>query len=128
MRVLLDLLGREGRLVLMVPLEHRATRESRDFPVTLERKAQRVTPELPAQPEPKGCSMTIKGANGDPIYPIVFKPMGENEIESFTAAILVPIDSPESVATVTCNVESGKGALKILNLTIAALEVEVLKP
>jgi len=70
------------------------------------------------------CSMTIKGANGDTSYPIVVKAMGASEIESFTAAILVPIDSPESVATAACNVESGKGAVKILNLTISALEVE----
>jgi len=68
--------------------------------------------------------MTIKGDNGDTSYPIVVKAMGTGEIESFTAAILVPIDSPESVATATCNVEGGKGSVKILNLTISALELE----
>lgn len=74
------------------------------------------------------CSITINGASGEPSYPIVVKAMGAGEIESFTAAILVPIDSPESVATASCNVEGGKGAVTILNLTISALEVEVSKP
>jgi len=73
------------------------------------------------------CSMTITDGK-ESSYPIVVKKMGAGEIESFTAAILVPIESAESVATATCNVEGEKGVVTIVNLTISALEVEVPKP
>jgi len=71
------------------------------------------------------CSMTIKAGKVETTYPIVAKPMGASEIESFTAAILVPIDSDDTVATATCNVEGKKGDVKIVNLTISVLEAEV---
>jgi len=72
------------------------------------------------------CSMTIKG-DKDSIYPIVFKPMGADEIESFTAAILVAVESQKPAsATASCTGE--KPNPTILNLTISALEVEVPQP
>jgi len=76
---------------------------------------------------PANCSITITG-DKESSYPIVLKPMGADEIESFTAAILVPIDLEDTVATATCNVEGKKAAVTIVNLTISALEVEGPKP
>jgi len=70
------------------------------------------------------CQVTVEIAGSEPTtYPIVLKKMAASEIESFTSAILVSIESAEAaVATASCTGE--KTSTKILNLTISAVEIE----
>jgi len=70
------------------------------------------------------CTVTVEIPGDKPrSYPIVFKSMTVGDIESFTAAVLVAVESPEPAsATATCT--GDKTNTKILNLTISAVEAE----